>query len=170
MAPEGVQDDADRLLVHIEGVEFTPGDAAPCVLAALSKGDQAQEGLFGGPSALLVRRFEDAFGSGGQGSGDPAELLVRGEGQSILVSTFEELRQCVLQKREGAGLMGDVGDHLRHQPGLGPDADPFGRTSDRLLELVGGERRNRLGPLGEQLSEPRIDEGAVVEVRPEGRR
>ena len=168
VAPEGVHDDVDRLLVHVEGVEFTPGDAAPRVLAALSKGDQAQEGLFGGPSALLVRRFEDAFGSGGQGSRDPAELLVCGEGQSILVSTFEELREGVLQEREGAGLMGDIGDHLRHQPGLGPDADPFGGASDRLLELVGGERRNRLGPFSEQLSEPRVDERAVVEVCPEG--
>ena len=64
--------------------------------------------------------------------------------------------------------MGDVGDHLRHQPGLGSDADPFGRPSDRLLELVGCEGRNRLGPFGEQLSEAGVDERAVVEVRPEG--
>ena len=64
--------------------------------------------------------------------------------------------------------MGDVGDHLRHQPGLGPDADPFGRPSDRLLELVGRERRNRLGPFGEQLPEAGVEERAVVEVRPEG--
>ena len=64
--------------------------------------------------------------------------------------------------------MRDVGDHLRHQPGLRSDADPFGRPSDRLLELVGDERRNRLGPFGEQLPEAGVEEGAVVEVRPEG--
>ena len=98
----------------------------------------------------------------------PPISSVRGEGQPLLVPTFEELREGVLQERERAGLMGDVGDHLRHQPGLGPDADPFGRPSDRLLELVGGERRNRLGPFGEQLPEARVDERAVVEVRPEG--
>ena len=121
-----------------------------------------------GPSARLVERLVDAFGSGGQGPGDPAELLVRGEGQSVLVPTFEELREGVLQQREGARLMGDVGDHLRHQPGLGPDADPFDRPPDRLLELVGCEGRNRLGPFGEQLPETRVDERAVVEVRPEG--
>ncbi len=63
--------------------------------------------------------------------------------------------------------MGDVGDHLRHQAGLGPDADPFDRSADRLLELVGCEGRNRLGPLGEQLPETRVDERAVVEVCPE---
>ena len=62
--------------------------------------------------------------------------------------------------------MGDVGDHLRHQPGLGADADPFDRAADRLLELVGGEGRNRLGPFGEQLPETRVDERAVVEVCP----
>ena len=72
---------------------------------------------------------------------------------------LEQLRQRVLQKREGPGLMGDVGDHLRHQPGLGSDADPFGRPSDRPLQLIGGERRNRLGPFGEQLSEAGVDEG-----------
>ena len=99
---------------------------------------------------------------------DPAELPVRGEGQSILVPTFEELREGVLQEREGAGLMGDVGDHLRHQPGLGQDADPFDGPSDRLLELVGRERRNRLGTFSEQLPEARVDERAVVEVCPEG--
>ena len=99
---------------------------------------------------------------------DPPELLVRGEGQSIVVPTFEELRERVLQERKGSGLMGDVGDHLRHQTLLGPDAHPFARASDRLLELVGCEGRNGFGPLSEQLSEARIDERAVVEVRPEG--
>ena len=136
----------DRLLFHVEGVELAPRDAPPRVLPALSEGDQPQEHLLGRTAARRVGRLVDAFGSGGQGPGDPADLLVRGEGQPVLVPTFEELREGVLQQREGAGLMGDVGDHLRHQPGLGPDADPFGRPSDRLLELVGGERRNRLGP------------------------
>jgi hypothetical protein len=64
--------------------------------------------------------------------------------------------------------MGYVGDHLRHQSGLGSDTDPFGRASDRLLELVGSERRNSLGPGREQLPEAGVDEGAVVEVRAEG--
>ena len=61
--------------------------------------------------------------------------------------------------------MGDVGDHLRDQPGLGRDADPLGRTADRLLELVGRERRNRLGPAPEQLAEARGRERPVEEVR-----
>ena len=100
--------------------------------------------------------------------GDPADLLVGGEGQSIVVPTLEELRERVLQERESTRLMGDVGDHLRHQAWLRPDADPLDRPSDRLLELVGGERRNRLGPFSEQLPESGVDEWAVVEVCPEG--
>ena len=75
VAPEGVHDDVDRLLFHIEGVELAPRDAAPRVLPALSEGDQPQEDLLGGPSALLVGRLVDAIGSRGQGARDPADLL-----------------------------------------------------------------------------------------------
>ena len=123
---------------------------------------------FGGTPAFLIERRVDAFGSRRQRSGDPAELLVRGEGQTVLVPTFEELSEGVLEQRERAWLMGDVGDDLRHQPGLGPDADPFDRPPDRLLELVGREGRHHLGSFSEQLPETRVDQRAVVEVRPDG--
>ena len=68
VAPEGVHDDVDRLPFNVEGVELTPGDAAPRVLAALAEGDQPQECLLGGSPALVVGRLEDPFGSGGQGA------------------------------------------------------------------------------------------------------
>jgi hypothetical protein len=124
--------------------------------------------LFRGPLAGRVDGLVDLLGARGQGSGDAADVPVRGEAQSVLVPTFEELRERVLQERERPGLMGDVGDQLGNQPGLGSDADPFGRPPDRPLELVGYERGQRLGPLGEQLAEAGVDKWAVVEVRPEG--
>jgi hypothetical protein len=64
--------------------------------------------------------------------------------------------------------MRDVGDHLRHEPGLGGDTDRFRGTSDRLLELVRGKRRNRLRSFREQRANARIDQGTVVEICPEG--
>ena len=82
----------DRRRVHLEIVEFTPRDAASGVLAALSERDQPQEDLFDGSSPLLVGRFVDAVGSGGQGAGDPADLPVRGEGQP---SSFRRSKSSV---------------------------------------------------------------------------
>ena len=102
--------------------------------------------MLGGTAAVGLGRLVDALGSSGESPCDPADLLVRGEGQPVTVPMLEQLGQGVLQKREGPGLMGDVGDHLGYEPGLGPNADPLGRPSDRPLKLLGGERRDRLGP------------------------
>ena len=69
-----------------------------------------------------------------------------------------------MHERQRARLVRDVGDHLGHQAGLGADADPLGRSSDRLFQLVGRERGHGLGPRREQLAHPRVGERAVVEV------
>ena len=60
--------------------------------------------------------------------------------------------------------MRDVRDHLRDETGLEPDPGPLGRASDRLLQLIGLQRRDRLRPTREELAEARVDERPVVEV------
>ena len=134
------------------------------VVPAFPHRDQPQEHLLDRSSPVGVGAVVYALSSRRQSPGNAADPPIGVEGQSIAVTPFEQFREGVLQQGERARLMGDVGDRLRHQTRVGPDALQLGRASDRVLELVGHHRGNGLGPCGEQLAEPWIRERPIVEV------
>ena len=140
------------------------GDATPRVLPAFTDGDEPQEHLPDCPLAVGSGRREDAVRSCGQGPTDTPDLLEGRECEPIAFPSLEQLGERVLKERKRAGLVRDVGDDLRHEPGFGHDADRFGRPSDRLLQLVGRERWDRLRPRREQLAEAWVHQRSVVEV------
>ncbi len=164
VASVGVQRRLDELGFDVERIELAPRDATPRVLPSFADRDEPQEHLSDRPLPVRLGGREDAIGPRRQGSRHAADLLECREGEPVAVPSLEQLRERVLEQRKRAGLVGDVGDDLGLEAGLDGDADPFDRPSDRLLDLVGRERRHRLGPCREQLAEPRVRQRAVVEV------
>ncbi len=167
VATEGLDDGIDRVLVCLDRIELRAGDPPPGVLPTLTEGNQTQEQLLGGPSAIGVHGCVVAFRPAGQRAGDPADRTVGRERQQMVVPVFEQLRQGELEERERPGLVGDVGDHLPDQAGFQHHRHRFRGRPDRQLELLRGQRRDRFGSPGEQLAEPWIDQWAIVEVRAE---
>ncbi len=74
------------------------------------------------PSGSVVAKMRSARAD--KRPADPPDLLEGREGQPIVVASLEQLGERVLQQRERAGLMGDVGDDLGHEAGLGGRCRP----------------------------------------------
>ena len=81
----------------------------------------------------------------------------------------EQLGHRVLEQRQRAGLVDDVGDDAGHEAGLERGAHPFGRFDDGSFELVGGERCDGHRPGFDERGEIRVAQRPVVEVGPERR-
>ena len=60
-----------------------------------------------------------------------------------------------------------VGEHRGHEAGLEGDVGPLRRLRDHLFELLGRERDQRFHAQREEVREPAIAEGPIVEVRPQ---
>ncbi len=163
----GFQRRLDRCLRDVEGVELADRDPPARVLASLAERDQPQEDLLDRPPPLGIGGRVEEVRAGCEGARHPAHLPVRGQREPIPIPSLEELRERVLQQRQSAGLVRDVGDHLGDETRLEEGGLPFRRSADRLLQLVGGERRNRLVPRRQELAEPRVHERPVVVIRSE---
>ena len=82
---------------------------------------------------------------------------------------IERLRQRELDQWQRPRLVGGVRDHGRDEAGLEGDAGALGGAADRLFELVGLQRWDRLRATREQLAEARVHQRAIVEVGAERR-
>ena len=168
MTPERVDDRVDRLPVDLQRVELAAGDASTGVLRPSPSVTRRRKSCRGPLARPVASRVEDAVRARGQGARDPADPPVGGEGQRAAVPALEELGQGVLQERKRARLMGHVGDHLGDEPGLGRDADRFGRPRMACSSSSGVSGGTASVRAGEQLAEARIHQRPIVEVRPEG--
>ena len=163
-AAERVDRLCHRLLVDLDRAELAPVGAATGVLCALSERDQSQEELPGCILGGLAQPRVDLLGATGERSRDSAHRLIGGTQEDAPLAALVQLGQCVLEQRERAGLVRDVGDHLREQARLERRADALGRPRDRTLELVGPQRHDRLDVVAEQLGEAAVEQRPVVEV------
>ena len=107
---EHVDDSIDEPRVDLQRVELASPNAAPRV-------------LFLHPASRVEGRLASWFALQGWwlrrcarpepiGPRDPADLVVRSQRESVTVPALEQFREPVLEQRQGARLMGDVGDDL----------------------------------------------------------
>ena len=112
---------------------------------------------------LVVERL----GPAGEGGRDASQPAVRGQLDHLTAAPVEQLRQRVLEEREGAGAIGDVGDDVGEEARLEPHAGPLGGTVDRPFQVGRPHRRDDLGAVAQQLPEGAVAKRTVVEVGPE---
>ena len=149
--------------------ELRASDATPRVLGALAEGDEPEEHLLARIPAGLVHRLEQLLGPPGERTGDPSDLPVGVEREHALGAPLGELGERVLQERQRARVVRDVGDHLGQKSRLDNEPGAVGGGDDRALELLRRHRRDRFGSRREQVAEAGDGERGVVEVRPECR-
>ena len=112
-----------------------------------------------GPKACV-----EILGTPAERADDSTGREVALERQHVAGAVREQLGQRVLQERQGAGLVADVGDDLGDEPRLEADADASRRPLDCLGKLVLRRRRNRDHPGPQKFPELRVAEGVVEEV------
>ncbi len=143
-------------------------DASPGGLDSFAQRDQPQKQL---SRHLLARRAQPGvqrFGAAGQRARHPADGLVGFSRQQSPFAPLEQLGQGILEHRQRARLLA----HVRHDGGdqprlqLGPGL--LRRFSDRLRQVLRGERHDDLGSLAHQAAELWVHQRAVVEVGPQG--
>jgi hypothetical protein len=74
----------------------------------------------------------------------------------------EQLGERVLEERQGAGTVADVGHDLGDQARLEANAQPFGGSVDGAFEFLRGHRRDHLGAAAQQLTDGPVIERTVV--------
>ena len=154
----------ERGLVDLHRGELRALDAPARVLGALAERDEPEEEL----ARRLLRRLPEAavdlLGPAGERPGDAADRAIGVARQRASLAPLVELGQRVLEQRQRARLVGDVGHELGEQARLEPCADALRRAGDRALELVGLQRDERLDIVAEQLREAAVEQRPVVEV------
>ena len=105
----------------------------------LGVGEPQQDGSR--PLALrLAQAPVGAFGEARHGAADAAARRIAGLAQGPSASLLPELEQGGGQQWQTAGLVGNIVDQLRGQPGLDPQARPAGRELDRPAQLLARHR------------------------------
>ena len=154
----------ERVGIELELAELASAHPASRVLRGGVGVDEAQEDL----AACGLRRRTEArvelLRAAPESADDATGREVALERQRVAGAGREELGQRVLQERQGARLVADVGDDLGDEPRLEADADASCRPLDRLRKLVlrGCGDRDHPGP--QELPELRVAERMVEEV------
>jgi hypothetical protein len=149
---------------------YLSDEGAPSSLAAtavLIEADQSEQHVSGRLGGVRTKTAKERIRPPGQCSRHATALAVGGEGDRAAGSGLEQLRQRVLQQRQGARSIDDLAHNLRHDEWLDIYADPAGWADDGCFELVDRHRRDHLGPVAEQLAETPMAQWTVVEVGPQ---
>src|SRR5436190_3871441 len=157
----------ERVLVDLHRGELCPFDAPARVLRALAQGDESEEQLPRRLLRLLPEAAVDLLRPAGQRARDAADRAVRIRRQRAALASLVQLRQGVLEERQGAGLVSDVRDELGEQARLEARAHPLRRTGDRPLELLCLEWDERFDVVAQQFREAAVEQRPVVEVGPQ---
>jgi hypothetical protein len=115
-----------------------------------------------------VQRVVDGVGPLGQRAADAAQLPVGVERQTAVPAALEKFAEGVLQQRQRAGLLVDVGHQRGYQFRLDGYADPRRRPLDGPHELVGRHGDDHLGALLHHLAQAGVKQRPVIEVGPQG--
>ena len=154
----------DRVGIELELAELASAHPASRVLRGRIGADEAQEDLAACRLCRWTEAVVELLRAAPESADDATGRDVALEHQRVRGAGREELGQRVLQERQGAGLVADVGDDLGDEPRLEPDADASCRPLDRLRKLVlrGCGDRDHSGP--QELPELRVAEWMVEEV------
>ena len=160
-----VKDFVERVCVKVELAQFAPADAASRVLRGGIDAHEAEEHLAAGSLRARVEAPVELLRAAAQRADDPAGRHVTLEREHVARTCGEEFGERVLQQRQCAGLLVDVGDDLRDEAWLETYADALRGSLDRVREFVlrrGGDCHHARA---QQLSELRVTERMVEEVR-----
>ena len=150
------EDLVERVGIELELAELAAADPAPRVLRAGVDADEAKEDL----AARGLRRRAEArveiLRAAAERADDAAGRDVALERQHVGGAGREQLGQRVLQQRQGARLVADVGDDLGDEARLEANADASRRPLDRLRQLVLRGRGDRDHPGPQELPELRV--------------
>ena len=154
----------ERVGLELELSELAATRSAPRVVGSGVGAHETKEDLAACSPRRRTEMCIETLGSAAQRADDPTGREVALERQHVAGSVREQLRERVLQQRQGARLVADVGDDLGDEPRLEANADASRRTLDRLGKLVLRRRRYRDHPGPQKLPELRVAQGVVEEV------
>ena len=144
----------------------TPRPAAG-IFNTLAQRDQAQKHLARSRLAIGVKRQKRIFGAARQRAKHPADCQVRVARQHAAAAPLEQLGKRVLQQRQRAGLLANIGHDRGGQLGIDQRTSALGRGADRAAQLVGRERQGHLGAGTHQRAEAGHEQRPVVEIGPQ---
>jgi hypothetical protein len=163
---ERVEGEGELPLVDVERVEVPALDAASRV-RGLAQRHEAEEELAHRLSPVRVEALVERLGPPCDRPGDTTDLVVGRTRKRRPHPPLVELGERVLEQRQRARLVDDVGDDAAEQSLLERHAHALGGSSDRALELVRRQRQHRLNSVPHQFADAAMEKRPVVEIRPE---
>ena len=100
----------------------------------------------------------------GQCASDAANGLIGRAGQQVILTVFEQLRECILQQRQRAALLPDVGDDRGDQCRLQGQSHTLGRAANGALQFLRAHGQDNFCTLTHQFAKSGVKEGAIIEV------
>ena len=158
------EDLLDRAGLELELAELAATHSAPRVLGGGVDADEAKEDVTARRLRRRTKTRVEILRTPAERADDPAGRDVALERQRVARAGREQLGQRVLQERQGARLIADVGDDLGDEPRLETNTDASRRPLDRLCKLVLRGRGDRDHPGPQELPELRVAERVVEEV------
>ena len=165
MAPEAIDHLLDRVPGNVDRLDLGAHDPPAGVLGPLPEADKAREQAPRRVFPWIVEAGVELIGARCQRASHPADLLVGVLGERGVFAALIQLAEGVLQKRQRARLVDDVGDDVRDQPRLQLQARAPGRARDRCLKLPGAQRMHRDMAVLDQRAEPSHTQRPVIEIR-----
>ena len=165
MASIRIEDSRERNGIQVHVGQLGEGKPSSGVTGPSAGPDEPQEDLGGGALLIRVERRVRLVGATGEDTAKATQLAVLGQGQAFRSPTLVELGQGVLEERQGARLVGGIGDQARNKGGLDTHPRPLCGADDGFFQLLHRHRQDVDHPRQEGASERREEQRAVVEVR-----
>lgn len=144
--------------------QLRPTHPSASVFGALAQRNQPPEHASGLDLLDLLQPKVDLLGPAGEGTGHSAEPVVGITGHHMVDALVVQLGEGILQKRQRAGLVGDISRDPSYQAGLKRGANGASGFGDGPLQLVGGQRVDRHRGRANQPSEVGMTQRLIVEV------